>query len=188
MSATPTAINTLTEFLTQAGTQFQLFDMGRQVRPLASDTFVRIEQQQEPYPWPLQQHAWLGVHFFQPSESRHYLWFLKFALDERGLLMSNGPKLFMDQVVETLGYKLTGDLDEEKAQRLADNPYTFRPAEAKWPVCTPNWRASWSRPLRPITMPSVTIWPHPTTPVGKRWGCRALPIWPSGCMMSAIWR
>ncbi|MGL5179535.1 MAG: DUF3549 family protein, partial [Aeromonas veronii] len=128
MSATPTAINTLTEFLTQAGTQFQLFDMGRQVRSLASDTFVRIEQQQEPYPWPLQQHAWLGVHFFQPSESRHYLWFLKFALDERGLLMSNGPKLFMDQVVETLGYKLTGDLDEEKAQRLADNPYTFRPA------------------------------------------------------------
>jgi hypothetical protein len=65
-------INTLTEFLTQADTQFQLFDMGRQVRPLASDTFVRIEQQQEPYPWPLQQHAWLGVHFFQPAESRHY--------------------------------------------------------------------------------------------------------------------
>ncbi|MGL5321315.1 MAG: DUF3549 family protein, partial [Aeromonas veronii] len=29
MSVTPTAINTLTEFLTQAGTQFQLFDMGR---------------------------------------------------------------------------------------------------------------------------------------------------------------
>lgn len=51
------AINTLTEFLTQAETQFQLFDMGRQVRPLASDLFARIEQQQEPYPWPLQQHA-----------------------------------------------------------------------------------------------------------------------------------
>lgn len=91
----------------------------------------RMEQQQEPYPWPLQQHAWLGVHFFQPTESRHYLWFLKFALDERGLLISSGPKHFMDQVVETLGYKLTGELDEEKAQRLADNPYTFRPAEAK---------------------------------------------------------
>ena len=45
-------INTLTEFLTQADTQFQLFDMGRQVRPLASDVFERIEQQQEPYPWP----------------------------------------------------------------------------------------------------------------------------------------
>lgn len=125
------SINTLTEFLTQADTQFQLFDLGRQVRPLPSDLFVRIEQQQEPYPWPLQQHAWLGVHFFQPTESRHYLWFLKFALDERGLLISSGPKHFMDQVVETLGYKLTGELDEEKAQRLADNPYTFRPAEAK---------------------------------------------------------
>ena len=105
------AINTLTEFLTQAETQFQLFDMGRQVRPLASDLFARIEQQQEPYPWPLQQHAWLGVHFFQPAESRHYLWFLKFALDEHGLLIASGPKHFMDQVVETLGYKLTGDLD-----------------------------------------------------------------------------
>ncbi|WP_310597194.1 DUF3549 family protein [Aeromonas aquatica] len=124
-------INTLTEFLTQADTQFQLFDMGRQVRPLASDLFTRIEQQQEPYPWPLQQHAWLGVHFFQPSDAKHYLWFLKFALDERGLLMGAGPKHFMDQVIETLGYKLTGELDEEKAGRLADNPYTFRPAEAK---------------------------------------------------------
>ncbi|MEG0008283.1 MAG: DUF3549 family protein [Aeromonas sp.] len=125
------AINTLTEFLTQADTQFQLFDMGRQVRPLPSDLFARIEQQQEPYPWPLQQHAWLGVHFFQPTEAKHYLWFLKFALDERGLLMAAGPKHFMDQVVETLGFKLTGELDEEKAERLADNPYTFRPAEAK---------------------------------------------------------
>ncbi|MGY6038119.1 DUF3549 family protein [Aeromonas sp. AE23HZ002T15] len=125
------SINTLTEFLTQANTQFQLFDMGRQVRPLASDHFSRIEQQQEPYPWPLQQHAWLAVHFFQSDEARHYLWFLKFALDERGLLIAAGPKHFMDQVVETLGYKLTGELDEEKAERLADNPYTFRPAEAK---------------------------------------------------------
>ena len=44
------SINTLTEFLTQADTQFQLFDLGRQVRPLPSDLFVRIEQQQEPHP------------------------------------------------------------------------------------------------------------------------------------------
>ncbi|PJG60545.1 DUF3549 family protein [Aeromonas cavernicola] len=126
-----TAINTLTEFLTQAGTLFQLFDMGRQVRPLATDTFVRIEQQQQPYPWPLQQHAWLGIHFYQPQAGSHYLWFLKFALDERGLLQASGPKHFMEQVVDILGYQLTGELNEAEAKRLADNPYTFRPAEAK---------------------------------------------------------
>jgi hypothetical protein len=126
-----TAIHTLTDFLTQAETQFQLFDLGRQVRPLDSAEFVRIEQQAIPYPWPLQQHAWLGVHFFQATEEKHYLWFLKFALDERGLLISAGPKHFMDLVAETLGYKLTGDLDDATAKRLADNPYTFRPAEAK---------------------------------------------------------
>ena len=126
-----TAINTLTEFLTQADTQFQLFDLGRQVRPLDSAEFVRVEQQAIPYPWPLQQHAWLAVHFFQRAEEKHYLWFLKFALDERGLLVSAGPKHFMDLVVETLGYKLTGELDDATAKRLADNPYTFRPAEAK---------------------------------------------------------
>lgn len=131
MSAIPSAINTLTELLTHADSQYSLFDLGRQVRPLENGLFRDIELQRQPYPWPLQQQAWLAVHFYQPQEARHYLWFLKFALDEKGLLMSHGPKQFIEQVVTTLGYKLTGELDEEKAQRLAENPYTFRPAQAK---------------------------------------------------------
>ncbi|MEW7864774.1 DUF3549 family protein [Aeromonas diversa] len=123
-------IDTLTQFLTQAGTEFQLFDLGRQLRPLERAHFERIERQQEPYPWPLQQKAWLAVHFYQEG-GKHYLWFLTFPLDEQGLLMGAGPKQFMDLVVETLGYQLTGELDEAKAEKLANNPWTFRPAEAK---------------------------------------------------------
>ncbi|MGL5947725.1 MAG: DUF3549 family protein [Aeromonas sp.] len=130
MSAVSSAINTLSEFLTHAGTEFQLFDLGRQVRPLDSELFTQIEAQQTPYPWPLQQHAWLGVHFFIPG-GQHYLWFLKFPLDEQGLLQSGGPKQFMAQVVELLGQQLTGELDEDKAQQLAQNPFIFRPAEVK---------------------------------------------------------
>lgn len=123
-------IDTLTHFLTQAGTEFQLFDLGRQLRPLERARFERIERQEEPYPWPLQQKAWLAVHFHQEA-GKHYLWFLSFPLDERGLLMSAGPKQFMELVVETLGYQLSGELDEAKAEKLASNPWTFRPAEAK---------------------------------------------------------
>ena len=80
-------IDTLTHFLTQAGTEFQLFDLGRQLRPLERARFERIERQEEPYPWPLQQKAWLAVHFHQEA-GKHYLWFLSFPLDERGLLES----------------------------------------------------------------------------------------------------
>ncbi|SIP89947.1 Protein of unknown function [Aeromonas sp. RU39B] len=123
-------IDTLTQFLTEAGTRFEIYDLGRQLRPLPLEQFQRIEQQHEPYPWPLQQKAWLAVHFHQ-SEGKHFLWFLRFALDEQGLLMSAGPKQFMELVVETLGYQLTGELDESKADKLASNPWTFRPAEAK---------------------------------------------------------
>jgi hypothetical protein len=64
----------------------------------------------------------------------------------------------MDQVVETLGYKLTGDLDEEKAQRLADNPYTFRPAEAKMASLHAKLARQLEQALPPTTRPSATIW------------------------------
>jgi hypothetical protein len=59
----------------------------------------------------------------------------------------------MDQVVETLGYKLTGELDEEKAQRLADNPYTFRPAEAKMASLHAKLARQLEQALPPTTRP-----------------------------------
>ena len=76
------SINALTRFLTQADTQFQLFDMGRQVRPLASDLFVRIEQQQEPYPGRCSNMPGSACTSSSPLSQDTTSWFLKFALDE----------------------------------------------------------------------------------------------------------
>lgn len=158
-------IDTLTQFLTQAGTEFELFDLGRQLRPLPLDRFERIERQEEPYPWPLQQKAWLAVHFYQP-DGRHYLWFLHFPLDEQGLLMGAGPKQFMDLVIETLGCRLTGELDETAAERLANNPWTFRPAEAKMAAL----HARLSRQLaRPSSAYLAPLCAYLANPVGESW-------------------
>ena len=71
----------------------------------------------------------------------------------------------MDQVVETLGYKLTGELDEEKAQRLADNPYTFRPAEAKMASV----HAKLARQLEQAPSAYYEALCHYLAAPGKRW-------------------
>ncbi|WP_108652067.1 DUF3549 family protein [Dongshaea marina] len=125
-------IKTLTDFLVQADTRYQIYDLGRRIRPIDNQTFSQIEQNQCPYPWPLQQHAWLAVLFWNPQLSNeHYIWFLKFPLDERGLLHPAAPSQFLESVAEILGSNLTGNLNEEQQQRLASNPAVFKPAQEK---------------------------------------------------------
>ena len=57
-------INTISEFLLQAGTDYRVFDMARGIRPIASQLFLEIESASVPAPYPRQQHAWFGILFF----------------------------------------------------------------------------------------------------------------------------
>ncbi|OXY83102.1 DUF3549 family protein [Oceanimonas doudoroffii] len=124
-------IDTLSDFLTQAGTDFRLFDLGRRLQPLAQDDFAAIEAGRRPYPWPLQRHAWLAVCYWQQQGGQPYVWFLKIPLDERGLFNNAAVKHFLSALVEQLGGDIHAPLTEEQQQRLADTPFTFQPPQDK---------------------------------------------------------
>ncbi|OYD25965.1 DUF3549 family protein [Oceanimonas baumannii] len=124
-------IDTLSEFLTQAGTDFRLFDLGRRLQPLEQSDFAAIEAGRRPYPWPLQRHAWLAVCYWQQNGGQPYVWFLKIPLDERGLFNNAAVKHFLSALVEQLGGDIHAPLTDEQQQQLADTPFTFQPAQDK---------------------------------------------------------
>ncbi|MCE2569998.1 DUF3549 family protein [Motilimonas eburnea] len=124
-------IHSLTDFLDQAKCQYRIYDLGRKVQKISASEFKKVEQNQVPYPFPLQQHAWLAVVFWQADQPEHYIWFLKLPLDERGLLLAGPQTHFIQLVVEALGATLEQKPDEKQQERLANNPYTFKPAELK---------------------------------------------------------
>ncbi|MEP1447601.1 MAG: DUF3549 family protein [Paraglaciecola sp.] len=119
-------INTISEFLLQAGTDYRVFDMARGIRSLASQTFLEIENASVPAPYPRQQHTWFGILFFNKhvSEER-YIWFVKLPLDEQGLVITAARKQFLQIVVEALGQTL--DKQKNSNNQLPDNPFTFIP-------------------------------------------------------------
>ena len=124
MQDTPeSTINSISEFLHAAGTQFRIVDMGRGYRELSAQTFVDIEYQKQPVPYPRQQHMWFGCIFWQSGQ--HYIWFLKLPLDERGLLNQAARNTFLEKVVQALGAQLENT--ERKNGQLGDNPFTFTP-------------------------------------------------------------
>ncbi|SHI10891.1 DUF3549 family protein [Ferrimonas marina] len=125
-------ITTLDQFLTQAGTQYQVYDLGRRVVPLDRPLFGQIESGHQPYPFPRAGHAWLGLLFWNPQLSaQHYVWFLKLPLDERGLINPAARNQFLQMVVEALGQDPAAPLSEEQQERLNNNPFTFTPSQEK---------------------------------------------------------
>jgi hypothetical protein len=119
-------INTISEFLLQAGTDYRVFDMGRGYHSISSQTFLDIENALIPAPYPRQQHAWFGLIFFNKHlNNEHYIWFVKLPLDERGLLISAGRNHFLQIIIDALGLQLE-NTTETKGQ-LPENPYSFVP-------------------------------------------------------------
>ncbi|GAA4878182.1 DUF3549 family protein [Ferrimonas pelagia] len=126
------SINTLDQFLTQAGTQYQVFDLGRRVVPFTASRFRQFEEGTLAYPWPRAGHAWLGVVFWQPSaERQHYVWFLKLPLDEQGFLNPAARSQFLQMVIEALGHEPAASLSAEQQDKLSNNPFTFTPPQEK---------------------------------------------------------
>lgn len=119
-------INTISEFLLHAGTNYHVFDMGRAIRRLTSQLFLDIELGGTPAPYPRQQHAWFGIIFFNPNLNKeHYIWFIKLPLDEQGLVISAARQQFLQIVVDALGQQL----DKNERNQLPENPFTFIPGQ-----------------------------------------------------------
>lgn len=124
-------VDSISEFLSVADTHYHIFDLSRLVRQIPNAQFAAIEGGQQPFPTPLQQHAWLAIVFWRQHTKQPFIWFAKFPLDERGLLNHAARQHFLQIIVEALGRDLTADTTAEQDELLKQNPYLFTPSEAK---------------------------------------------------------
>lgn len=126
----PAAISTLTEFLEATGSQLGFFDMGRRVKRIPRDSFVKFELTEEAYPLPLQQQAWFGM-LIQDQSSQQpepLIWFIRLPLDEQGKLVLAARDEFLHRLIEALDMNLkTKDRNAKMQTALEGNPYVFRP-------------------------------------------------------------
>ncbi len=128
-----TEITTLSQFLATAKTQFQVYDLGRRVQHIDMMTFHQIEALQAPYPYPIQGHAQFAVVFWS-EEQQHYIWFIKLALDEKGLFVPAARQQFIKMILEALGRDPAKPLSEKQQRALANNPFSFKPSQEKLAV------------------------------------------------------
>ncbi len=126
-------IQTLTQLLKNSHCDYQIFDLGRRIRTIDSQTFADVEKGLCPYPFPMQRKAHLAIAYWN-KQKQPWIWFLKFELDERGLLKQSDIGNFIKYVVEAMGTRLSEEMSEEQQQKLSNNPYTFKPTEDKMAV------------------------------------------------------
>lgn len=133
-------IYTLTQLLENSHCDYRIFDLGRRIQLIDNHVFSKIEQEQQPYPFPLLRQAHFAIAYWN-EEKQPWIWFLKFQLDERGLLQSTHINQFIQYIIEALGTQLNQSLTEEQQQKLANNPYTYKPSEEKMAVFHSQLRA-----------------------------------------------
>jgi len=138
-------LNSINEFFSQVGCQFQCYDMSRFIQPLSPQTLVEFEQTSASWKTPFMQHAWLAILFWAPqsaqasqssSDQEHYVWFLKLPLDEQAKLNLVARDDFLRRLVEALTIYLDDIEDKTREQKLEslesamkDNPYGFQPKQ-----------------------------------------------------------
>jgi len=125
----PNSINSISEFLLHAGTEYIVFDMGRRLTPIDNQSFLDIENGIRVAPFPRQQHAWFGIVFWNKNASaQHYIWFVKLPLDEQGLVVTAARNHFLQIIADALGQSIANE--EAASHTLPDNPYSFVPTQS----------------------------------------------------------
>lgn len=121
-------IDTISEFMLHAGTDYRIYDMGRGIEFLDSQTFMNLENNSSPTPCPRAGHAWFGIVFWNKNASpEQYIWFVKLPIDERSLIVQAARNQFLEIVVAALGSEL--EKNAEKGAQLPENPFIFTPSQ-----------------------------------------------------------
>ncbi|MGF1726041.1 DUF3549 family protein [Photobacterium nomapromontoriensis] len=144
--------HTLTQLLDNASCQYSIFDLGRRVSHIDTEQFKAVEDNRQPYPWPLQQHAHLAISFWQAGNPP-WFWFLRLPLDERGLLKQAAVGGFIQYVIEAMGATLNSTPTEEEQKKLAANPFTFKPTDDKMAIFHAHLRQQ-------LTLPASQYYEH----------------------------
>jgi len=116
---------TLHDFLDQVGANPRFFGLGRRIEEIPAERFAAFEAAGEPWPQPFQQAAWIGILFDDTRSGEPHLWFLRFPLDERGLLVQAARDEFLRRIIDS------AEQPEAARENLDENPFGFRPNEAQ---------------------------------------------------------
>lgn len=128
-------LDTVSDLLQQADIRFAAFDMGRRIRRISPQLFSRLEQAKAPYPTPFQQHAWLGLAGWQKEDkSQHFIWFIKFPLDELGLIDPVSRDEVVQYLVKQIEQRFILDSEKQSTQQAGDLPHGFTPDEERMAV------------------------------------------------------
>lgn len=122
-------ISTISAFLQQTGNPYRIFDLGRRIVKIDAGDFARFESNAQPYPYPLQHHAWIGILSWSAQRpDEHFIWFLKLPLDEQAGLIYAARDDFVYRLLQTLGASLKADAaPPELMDAMRDSPYGFTP-------------------------------------------------------------
>ena len=121
-------IESINEFLRQAGFDYIVFDMGRRMVRLTPQQFNQFEKGVLAYPSPLQQHAWLGILGWQQQDkTRHFIWFVKLPLDELGKINPLARDELLHYLVNQLGQRLLAS--DDNIDTVTTLPHGFTPGE-----------------------------------------------------------
>lgn len=121
---------TLSDVLQQSDARLRIFDMGKRISKLSKATFSKFEQGLFAYPEPYLHHAWLGLLLWHPeTPERNAVWFLKFPLDEQGLLIAAVRDDFLNRLLKNIHQAATPGA--EITDNLKDNPFAFTPDSEK---------------------------------------------------------
>ena len=138
------SINSISRFFKISHYQYRIFDMGHKIYPLSNQHFKRIENQQETYPTPFKQEAWLGILFWQPARKNEpVIWFIHLPIDELGLLKLEARDHFIQQTLEQVGEKIKQNYQDDAHSTEAktntttlqkqqeSSPFAFKPNQEK---------------------------------------------------------
>lgn len=130
-----TQLNGIQNFLQQRGSGFQVFDLGRRIRPVPDNIFSDFESGNIPWPWPLQQQAWLGMMLQPQNNDELVIWFVRLPLDSRCYLDQKIHADFLQRLKNT-----------EAQSGNTDNPYGFKPKQEQMAVFHAKAAAQFNQP------------------------------------------
>jgi hypothetical protein len=124
-------INSISEFLLHAGTQYQVFDLGRETKQIDAQLFLDMENGAVPCQRPRQGKAWFALCFSQLENKvknkleQAYLWFIALPIDENSKIIAATRNHFLQVIVDAL------QNNPVLNDSLPDNPYLFAPTETQ---------------------------------------------------------
>lgn len=122
-------MQTLSKLMEVSGAQYRVFDLGRSVRKIDKDTFEKFEATEIPYPYPMQGHAWFALLFWSPQKKEeHQIWFIRFPLDEQGLLKQTCRDDFLQRTLAEVAQQQSGEDPQTQGE---ENPWGFTPRQDK---------------------------------------------------------